>query len=314
MFMDHLKSAERVMTEDALKHIYKCEMKGRRPTVQSVAGALEIPLDEVADLLDTMAGVDLLQMQGDEFSLTSKGQQFAVQVIRAHRLWERYLADQTGFDQAEWHKQAEQHEHRLTPAEMEQLSAQLGHPTHDPHGDPIPTAEGELVSHGGQPLTSLAVGQPARIVHVEDEPTLVYSQLVAAGLHPGMAVRLTEVTPERVRFRADDQEHVLAPVFAANIAVVPLPDDQTRDLETTQRLSQLEPGQRGQVVSISAACRGPERRRFMDLGILPGTTITAEMRSPGGDPTAYNIRDALIALRKDQANLIHINRLEENNQ
>ncbi|NIW11337.1 MAG: iron dependent repressor, partial [Gammaproteobacteria bacterium] len=70
----------------------------------------------------------------------------------------------------------------------------------------------------------------------------------------------------------------------------------------------LEPGETAEVVRISPACYGLERRRFMDLGILPGTKITNEMRSPTGDPTAYRIRGAVIALRQEQAKLIFVKR------
>jgi len=62
------------------------------------------------------------------------------------------------------------------------------------------------------------------------------------------------------------------------------------------------------VVGIAAGCRGPERRRLLDLGVIPGTVVAAEMRSPAGDPVAYRIRGALVALRREQADLIHIAR------
>ena len=78
-----------------------------------------------------------------------------------------------------------------------------------------------------------------------------------------------------------------------------------------EHLNDLKPGETGRVVNISLRCRGPERRRMMDLGILPGTVIKAEMTSPSGDPTAYRIREALIALREEQANMINITRLQE---
>ena len=81
-------------------------------------------------------------------------------------------------------------------------------------------------------------------------------------------------------------------------------------MDGCERLTCLAPGDAAEVVGISRACRGPERRRFMDLGILPGTQIRAEMRSPGGDPTAYIIRGALIALRREQSDLIKVKRVE----
>ena len=309
----------RVLREDTLKHIHKCEMEGRRPTVDSIAGALQIPPNRVAGVLEDMQESHLMMVVDGSFRLTSQGREAALHIVRAHRLWERYLADQTGFEEAEWHEKAERFEHTLPVSEVDALSARLGNPTHDPHGDPIPDAAGKFVAHGGVPLTGRTLDEPLRIVHIEDEPETVYAQLVAEGLYPGMTVRLIEASSRRIRFWANGDEHVLAPLLASNISVVPLPEAApdvgpqvpAGTAEAEERLSALKPGQRGQVTGISPRCRGPERRRLMDLGILPGTVVAAEMASPGGDPTAYRIRDALIALREEQAQLINIARLPE---
>lgn len=300
---------QRVHSEDALKHIHKREMKGRHPTVESIAGSLQLSLNETAGLLQKMQSDNLLQIDQGEIRLTPQGRQSALHIIRAHRLWERYLAEETGFAEAEWHEKAEWQEHLLSPTAADNLAVQLGHPTHDPHGDPIPTASGELVTHGGQPLTNFPLDTPGLIVHLEDEPEVVYAQLTAEGLHPGMVIRVTESSPQRVRFWANGDEHLLAPMVATNISVVPLPEEAEAAPTGCERLACLEPGETAEVISLSHACRGTERRRFLDLGILPGTVIRAEIRSPGGDPTAYRIRGALIALRQEQANLINVRRV-----
>ena len=118
-----------------------------------------------------------------------------------------------------------------------------------------------------------------------------------------------ETSPHRIRFWAGGDEHVLAPVVAANVYVA-RPADDGRD-SVGSRLSDLTRGERGQVVEISSQCRGLERRRLQDLGFLPGAELQAELTSPGGDPVAYRIRGALIALRKEQADLIRIVRAEQ---
>jgi DtxR family Mn-dependent transcriptional regulator len=148
---------------------------------------------------------------------------------------------------------------------------------------------------------------------LEDEPEVVYAQLVAEGLHLGQIVRIIESTPQRVRFWTNGNEHVLAPIVASNISVTPLTRLEERESEDEagkERLSALALGETAEVVAISRASRGADRRRLLDLGIVPGTKITAETRSPSGDPTAYNIRGALIALRQNQADLIKIKRTE----
>ncbi len=294
-------------------------MKGRRPTLESIAGVIHASLDNTAQLLSAMETNKFVSTLDGDIHLTPAGREAALHIIRAHRLWEHYLAEETGFEEAEWHGRAERLEHALTPQQVDELATQLGNPIYDPHGDPIPTASGQLVSHGGQPLTKLPLGTPGRIVHLEDEPAIVYAQLVAEGLYPGMPVRIIEISSERVRFWANGDEHLLAPMLAANISVVAEPVTVEQDTEDplspdSDTLNRLPIGAYAEVVGIANKCRGAERRRFMDLGILPGTKIKAEMRSPSGDPTAYIIRDALIALRHEQASLIRIRKPQPEGQ
>lgn len=302
------RMTERVQAEDALKFIHKREMEGAGCTIESVAGVLNANMNKTAVLLTTMQTDGLLTIENRQLRLTTKGRDSALHIIRAHRLWERYLAEETGYDEADWHGRAELHEHEMTTEELDALAARLGNPTHDPHGDPIPKADGEMVMVQGRPLPTIADGTSARIIHLEDEPAIVYAQLVAEGLHPGMTIHMMESTDARVRFWSNGDEHLLAPIVANNITVQPLPnhDDTKPDEPTYRLLSNLKRGESGIVVGIAPSCRGPERRRFMDLGILRGTSITAELPSPSGDPTAYLIRGALIALRKNQARQIQI--------
>jgi len=302
----------RIRREDALKHLYNTERQGGRSTLESLAGVLSANTSQVTALLTELQSQELVTMEGNTFRLTPTGKDSALRIIRAHRLWERYLADETGFHEADWHDIAERHEHRLSPEAIDALSTQLGNPTHDPHGDPIPTADGNIMLHSGRPLTDMPLDSLLRIVHMEDEPKAVYAQLIAEGLYPGMEISLTEITPQRVRFWAEGDEHILAPIVAANIGVLPIPQETYEMPCAGEPLDVLKPGQRGEVVSLSPRLRGADRRRMMDLGILPGTIIRAEMVSPGGDPIAYRIRGALIALRHEQAQLICINPQPEN--
>lgn len=89
------------------------------------------------------------------------------------------------------------------------------------------------------------------------------------------------------------------------MTVEPISDVAERILPDS-RLSSLGLGQQATVVDISPACRGAERRRLLDLGVVPGTVIRAELVSTSGDPVAYRIRGAMIALRNAQADLIHV--------
>jgi DtxR family Mn-dependent transcriptional regulator len=303
-----MRATERVLIEDALKHLFDSEYNGRIATLHSLSGALAVSGNRAAELLERLQARELVSVDEIGYRLSAEGRQYALRIVRIHRLWESYLSDETGLDPAAWHSEAEHLEHTTTPEQAEALSASMGHPRYDPHGDPIPTAAGDIAAPVGRPLTELAIGELAEIVHVEDDPQAVYAQLVAEGLHPGMRVRVNESTPQRIRFEADAEEHVLAPIMAANLSVLALAQDEEM-AGPFERLSGLELGDRARVVALAPALRGAERRRMLDLGLIPGTEVGPEIRSPGGDPTGYLIRGAVIALRREQADQIQIERI-----
>lgn len=306
-----LMSTKRILIEDALKHFYDQEYKKLTSTLKSLAGALSITGDEAAELIKRLQGLRLVRIEKESLFLTIDGQKEALRMIRIHRLWERYLADETGITETEWHQKAEILEHNTSEKDMDKLIASVGHSPYDPHGDPIPTASGKMPPQKGLPLNDLEIDEIARIIHMEDEPGAVYAQLVAEGLHPGMQVRMTDKNIHRVQFICEGEEIKLAPVVAANLTVERLEREQVIE-ENYKTLTALTQGESGKVLAISSVCRGQQRQRLMDLGIIPGTIISMEMSSASGDPVAFNIRGATIALRKEQANLIHIEEVAQN--
>lgn len=296
----------RVRREDALKHILKCEVNGQVPTLSSVSGALHISDDATAALLTAMEGSQLITYAGGRLSLEASGRELALHIVRAHRLWESYLAEQTGVDEANWHRLAEQKEHQLSPAEASDLEAKLGHPITDPHGDLIPVLGGDLDADEGQPLNTASINKALEIVHIEDEPEAVYRQLLALGLRPGMRASILKKEPNCLRLWAEGRELLLAPILANNIGINLLPGVTAADLLDEESLSDLQLGEEAKVLSLSPACRGAERRRLLDLGFVPGTVLSVELHSPSGDPTAYLVRGTMIALRREQAHMIRI--------
>jgi DtxR family Mn-dependent transcriptional regulator len=300
-----LRSRGQVRLDDALKRLQHGEMSGQAPSLESLAGALGCSVDQAARLLAELQSRGLVQLSGGMIQLTDPGRERALHLVRAHRLWEQFLADRTGFDELEWHGLAERREHELSQAQTDRLSASLGHPTHDPHGDPIPSAEGEWASQPGMLLPAARPGQRLRVLHVEDEPEALFAELLALGLHPGSELHLLEAAPEGLRLEIAGEPRRLSTLAAGNVTVQELP--QAEGLAGT-RLSALPVGQSARVIALLPACHGADRRRLQDLGLLPGTQVRAEFASPAGDPVAYRIRGALIALRKDQADLIQVER------
>ena len=301
------KMTEHVLREDALKHIFHCENGNENASVESLAGALSISTNRAAEIIAALQSLELLEIKGGVFHLPAAGRDYALQIIRAHRLYERYLAEETGYDEVDWHTKAHQFEHTLSHEDVEALSVHLGNPTHDPHGDPIPMSDGTIVYPEEQmALTDSEADSVVRIVHLEDEPEAIYAQLIAEGLHIGQEIRLLETSPQRIRFWAGNDEHLLAPIFAANITVVPLNKEILTTKPSGLPLSELSVGEVSKVLSLSPRMRGAERRRLMDLGILPGTSVEVEMEAAQGNPVAYRVRGAIIALRKSQAALIRV--------
>ena len=157
------------------------------------------------------------------------------------------------------------------------------------------------------PLSALEPGDVGSIVHLGDEPREIYETLTRAGLTPLMPIRVLDVTPVEVRFEASGKDHTLSPIIARNITVELLPDAEL-DEEAVGSLSEIGKGETVRVLGIHPGLQGPQRRRLLDLGLVPGTLVEAELSSAGGDPVAYRIRGALIALRKDQSRWIQVDR------
>lgn len=300
---------ERVTLEDGLKHLVNCKLSGRTGTIESLGGALEVSRGRALKILSALAARGLVITDGVAVSLTPDGHTYGMRMVRAHRLLERYFADRTGIAPAEWHERAEREEHRISEAEADHLAASLGNPLMDPHGDPIPSVSGILPPASGVPLSGLAPGTAATIVHLEDEPREAYDRLRAMGFNPAVPVKVLESKPGVLRMLIAGVEQFLDPVLAGNVTVEPVTERETHTV-LLQRLDSLPLGQSATVAQIAPMVQGPQRRRLLDLGVIPGTVILAEMSSPSGNPMAYRIRGALIALRREQAHGILISRLQ----
>ncbi|MGD2153450.1 MAG: iron dependent repressor, metal binding and dimerization domain protein [Gemmatimonadales bacterium] len=292
--------AERVQVEDALKHIHARELRGTLATAESLAGKLSVSVRRALELISEMEEGGLVQSTGPGLLLSPAGHRTALQVIRAHRLLERYLADELRVPLEEVHATADRREHTLSAEEVDELEAQLGYPQQDPHGDPIPTSSGTLERVESTALTDWPVGRPARVVHLEDEPPEALAGVIAAGLALGMQIEVRRISQERLVIWDGERERELAPVFASNVFVTGLP----HPVQPPQKLSSLEPGQAGRIIALR--CEGLSRRRLLDLGLTPGTVVECSFPGPLGEPTAYRVRGALIALRKEQGDEIEI--------
>ena len=285
--------------EDALKHLWDQEYRGRHATLSSLGGALNLRPASVIALAERMQSQRLVTSIGQELDLTPLGERTALQIVRAHRLLERYFADEARLPLGQIHAAAERREHTLSADDVERLSASLGHPAFDPHGDPIPNREGALPPATGTPVTAWPAGTLGRIVHLEDEPEIAFRQILAEGLRVGQSLRVIEATPERVVLTDGENEFRLAPIVASNVFLAPAP----AATESTQvvPLADLDQDVPAEVVRLDDLCQGFSRRRLMDLGFTDGARVRPVLRTFAGDPRAYEIRGTVVALRRDQA-------------
>lgn len=305
LLKNYRAAKEREQVEDALKHLLDRENQGRHATPESIGGTLDLSRDKVTNLIEKMEEQGLVESRGTDLHLTSEGERWALHVVRAHRLWERYLADEARMPLNKIHGEAQKREHSLTEAQLNELDAALGHPTRDPHGDPIPSREGKMNRAEGMSITAWQADRPARIVHLEDEPALAYQQILAAGLRLGQDIRIIEKNPNRYILSDGESEYKLAPAVASNIFVSAIPESEMLKREAIP-LAELAHNQRAQIVTLDDSVQGFTRRRFLDLGLTPGTTIYPELTNFFGEPRAYRVRGTMIALRNDQASQIWV--------
>ncbi|MSO62926.1 MAG: hypothetical protein EXQ50_12695 [Acidobacteria bacterium] len=296
----------RERTENALKHLLRQATEGHAASFASLEGVLHMGDRRLMALTQRLERDGLVRSEGTQFQLTPEGERVALHVLRAHRLWELYLADELGVPIDRVHEQAERAEHGLSKEQLDRLSASMGHPELDPHGDPIPTGDGPVPESPGTPLGAWPPSTPGRIVHLEDEPPLAFAQLSAEGLRLGQIVRVVERSPTRVVLSDGESEYRLAPMVAANIHVAAVTAEPAPAgwPEGVIPLTGLPSGASAEVVALDPAFRGFARRRLLDLGFTPGARIRSDLATFAGDPRAYRLRGTTIALRREQSDRV----------
>jgi len=295
---------KRIMLEDSLKLIYNCELSGNSCNIKNLAKLLNNNESRAIQISDDLKSLNLISKNNNSIFLTNEGKEYALSVIRIHRLWEHFLSEKTGIEETEWHSNAEKAEHLLTIEEANDLAASLNNPVFDPHGDPIPQADGNFVSVNGKEIFELEIDEFARIIHVEDEPEEIFKELNSIGISQGVIVQLVNKKSDSIILRIEGTEHSLSISQYKNILTFPVQKEKI--FSSFKSLSSLKQDEEAVIVGISKSIKGLQRRRLMDFGIVPGSRIKAKLVSTGGDPVAYRIRGTDVALRKNQSDYIYI--------
>jgi DtxR family transcriptional regulator, Mn-dependent transcriptional regulator len=213
--------------EDYLKAIYQLdqeEPEAGSVTGQRIAERLGVASPSVTNMIKRLSDLGLVQHEryrGVELSDT--GERIALEVVRHHRLLERYLVEALGYGWDEVHDEAERLEHHISEALEARMAAALGDPTVDPHGDPIPHLDGSVAGADTRPLVDLAAGEVAIVHRVSDRDPERLRYLEQLGLRPGTSVRVLEALPfdGPLRLEIAGAEQVIGRQLGAVIQVAP---------------------------------------------------------------------------------------------
>jgi DtxR family Mn-dependent transcriptional regulator len=182
--------------EDYLKAIYVLDQAHGQVTTSLLSEHLGFAPPSVTGMLQKLAKLDLVTYTPYHgVTLTDRGQRVALEVLRHHRLLELFLMKELGYSWEEVHAEAEALEHVISETLEARIDAHLGHPTADPHGDPIPSADGMLPISPCQPLTQLPFGAAGRITRVTDQQPERLRYLAELGLVPGAIVTVRAREP-----------------------------------------------------------------------------------------------------------------------
>ncbi|MDZ4178503.1 MAG: metal-dependent transcriptional regulator [Coriobacteriia bacterium] len=180
--------------EEYLEAIYKLAERGEvRPG--QLAEAMGVSAPTVTATLGRLQSAGLIARPDGGVELTLAGRQDALDIVRRHRLAERFLVDVLGLAWDEVHDEACQLEHALSPRVQQALEEFMENPAVCPHGHPIPAADGSIAVAEGSPLCESGSGDEVEIVRIEDEDGELLSYLSSLGMFPGTAVRVCDIAP-----------------------------------------------------------------------------------------------------------------------
>jgi len=209
-----------VAVQDYLKAIYALEAAGERVTTSALATRMGVSAPSATAMTKRLAELGLVERAPYRgVALTEEGRSGALEVIRHHRLLERYLVDRLGLSLDEVHAEADRLEHALSEELEAKIDAELGYPTHDPHGDPIPDAELRVEPGRDRTLADLEPGERAAVSRVPDGDPDLLRYLTELGLIPGSDVEIVAHAPFAgpVTVRTTSGDHAISRELADRI-------------------------------------------------------------------------------------------------
>jgi DtxR family transcriptional regulator, Mn-dependent transcriptional regulator len=203
--------------EDYLKAVYRLSTGNHPASTSGIAHLLELSAASVTGMVKRLSELGLLQhVPYRGVQLTPEGRRAALRMVRRHRLIEAYLVAFLGYSWDTVHEEAERLEHAVSDTMAERMAAALGHPTVDPHGDPIPDADGSIHELACTPLSEIPVGETVEIRRVAESAPERLRYLASLGLRPSVVLTVTERQPFEgpLTVLVGDEQHTIGPEFA----------------------------------------------------------------------------------------------------
>jgi len=209
--------------EDYLKEIFQFASDDEKVSTSNLAQQMNCSPASVTNMLQKLSELKLVEYEPYQgVTLTPTGKNIALEVLRHHRLIELYLADVLGYSWDKVHAEAEQLEHVISEEFEEKIDRAMGHPTIDPHGDPIPTKEGKIVVPPFQSLWETPAGEKVKVCRVSDRDPEVLRYLATIGILPEVEINVLKKGPFNgpILVKINDSEHSLGEELANQIFVV----------------------------------------------------------------------------------------------
>jgi DtxR family transcriptional regulator, Mn-dependent transcriptional regulator len=198
--------------EDYLKAIYQLSPEGRPASTSEIAHLLALSAPSVTGMVKRLSEHGLLEhVPYRGVQLTDNGRRAALRMVRRHRLIEAYLVEFLGYAWDTVHDEAERLEHAVSDTMIERMASALGNPEVDPHGDPIPSADGSIYELACIPLSDVPIGETVEIHRVHESQPEKLRYIASLGLRPGVQVTVLDRQPfdDLVTVEAGGERHVI---------------------------------------------------------------------------------------------------------
>jgi DtxR family Mn-dependent transcriptional regulator len=168
--------------QNFLKAVYSLQANAERVSTNALAEVLNVAAPSITDMAQRLVAADLIDYQKYQgVRLTPSGEALALTIIRRHRMIELYLVRELGYELQEVHAEAENLEHAVSDKFIEAIATKLGHPDIDPHGDPIPHADGTIVRRDLYPLTEWPLHTAASVARIKAENSEMLQHILDRG-------------------------------------------------------------------------------------------------------------------------------------